>query len=281
MGGLGNQLFQIFTTLAYSIEHNRKMILPYSDTLTTGITRITYWDSFLSMLKKHTTFNEDHYYENSELFMFSYYREPFHHYLTIPYFTEENKLLYGYYQSYKYFEKHSDTLFSMIQLAEQKENIIEKYPQYFNPKCKTISMHFRLGDYKEKQDYHPVMPYDYYDNALFHILLHRDLTKTYTVLYFCEEEDNYIVNSIIRKLMSKYPVFKFVKVDDKIEDWKQLLIMSCCNDNIIANSSFSWWAGYFNDTFDKIVCYPHLWFGPKANNKTYDMFPTSWTIIEW
>ena len=56
MGGLGNQLFQLFTTIAYSIENNSIFIFPYSTELRTGITRPTYWDSFLSGIKSFTTF---------------------------------------------------------------------------------------------------------------------------------------------------------------------------------------------------------------------------------
>ena len=282
MGGLGNQLFQIFATMAYSIENNRKTVLPYSDILTTGITRVTYWDSFLSLFKKYTTFNKSNNYTNEELFNFPRYREPHHHFYSIPKLDDGKILLFGYYQSYKYFEKYSKTLFSMMKLTDQKEKIMSEYPKYFDSEINNISMHFRLGDYKEKQDYHPVMPYEYYETALFHIMLRIDLTRSYRVLYFCEKEDNDVVSNIIQKLKMKFPIFEYIKVDDKIEDWKQLLIMSCCDDNIIANSSFSWWAGYFNEKPCKNVCYPHLWFGPKAsNNKLIDMFPDSWTLIEW
>ena len=45
MGGLGNQLFQIFTTVAYALRQRRKIVFPYSEILTTGRHRPTYWDS--------------------------------------------------------------------------------------------------------------------------------------------------------------------------------------------------------------------------------------------
>jgi hypothetical protein len=57
--------------------------------------------------------------------------------------------------------------------------------------------------------------------------------------------------------------------------------MSCCDNNIIANSSFSWWAGYFNNSPGKFVCYPHTWFGPKAGHSVEDMFPFEWNHIKW
>lgn len=39
------------------------------------------------------------------------------------------------------------------------------------------------------------------------------------------------------------------------------------NHNVIANSRFSWWGAYFNQTTNKIVTYPSTWFGPSLGNK--------------
>ena len=77
-----------------------------------------------------------------------------------------------------------------------------------------------------------------------------------------------------------FPDLKFEKIDDSIEDWEQVIIMSLCEHNIIANSSFSWWGAYFNKNINKIVCYPDKWFGPKGpHNQTKDLCPDSWNKI--
>ena len=60
MGGLGNQLFQMFTTIAYGIRHSKKIIFSYTPTLTTGTIRSTYWEDFLQSIKPFTTFNTKH-----------------------------------------------------------------------------------------------------------------------------------------------------------------------------------------------------------------------------
>jgi hypothetical protein len=122
------------------------------------------------------------------------------------------------------------------------------------------------------------MPYEYYRNALQYIIDHQS-DKTFTVLYFCQEQDNDIVFNMIERLRELYPSIEFTKVDDTIPDWKQMLLMSCCSHNIIANSTFSWWGGYFNQNSDKMVCYPDKWFGPKINHDTRDLFPGDWISV--
>jgi len=291
MGGLGNQLFQIFTTIAYGIRTKRKIVFPYFKMLTTGLPRKTYWHSFLSSIKNMTTHNKELGYTNNDLSLFEvWYREENNFkYTEIPNATNfKGLVLFGYFQSPKFFDDYKHQIFTMIGIPEIKENILKEFPQYFatngehdgGNKTLNISMHFRRGDYKDHKDYHPMMQYEYYYNALMHMMMYSVLTNKINILYFCEKEDNQEVLEIIRQLKQDFENFSFIKVDDTIEDWKQMMIMSNCDHNIIANSSFSWWGAYFNCNHNKIVCYPSTWFGPAAKHDTSAMFPEDWIVID-
>lgn len=288
MGGLGNQLFQIFACMAYAIRNRIHFIFPYSTELKIGITRNTYWDSFLARLKKFTTHNNDPNIvaqNNNLLFMFPRLNENGFRYNEIPY-QPASFLLYGYYQSYKYFQKEQDVIYTIIGLPRILVDVKKEYEKYFDDNKVVISMHFRLGDYKYKQDCHPVMPEKYYQYALQYILdeLTEEEKKRVRILYFCEKEDNDHVTNIIRNLRDGErtitDIYDVVKADDEIEDWKQMILMSCCTHNIIANSSFSWWGAYLNQNPDKKVAYPYKWFGDALkSNDVSDLHPESWKKI--
>jgi len=291
MGGLGNQLFQIFATMATGIRDGHKIIVPYSEVLTTGsIVRTTFWNTFLAPIKIFTNFYTPSI-TNSTLMSIRPHENFFHSYGCIPPVeSNENIRLFGYFQSYKYFVDQQEQIYKLICLEYQTESVRNEYYQLFADvnsegiEPYTISMHFRLGDYKYIQDCHNILSYDYYKNALEYVMgVIGDVYQPVRVLYFCEAEDNNFVLNLIQKLQSLDICCNtvFIKVDDSIEDWKQMLLMACCRSNIIANSTFSWWGAYFNQNGDKIVCYPSQWFGPVlSHNYMGDMFPSDWKQIQ-
>jgi hypothetical protein len=203
-------------------------------------------------------------------------REKTFNYEELPFVTKlENVILDGYFQSPKYFEKNYYKIYDYLQFEVLKKKATSKYSYNYK---EFISMHFRQGDYKNLQETHPILSHQYYENSLKEILKKTN-SNLQKVLYFCEKEDNEEIEKIIGELKKTIKNCAFIKVTDNVEDWQQLLLMSACSHNIIANSSFSWWGAYLNTNPTKIVCYPEIWFGPKAPNDTSDLFPESWTKI--
>lgn len=272
MGGLGNQLFQLFATLAYATRHSCSPVFTYSEQLTVGKVRNTYWSNFLSHIKRFTTVQE---------LQFPVYREPGFEYSPIPLSNKQDLMLLGYFQSPKYFANEQAEIFDAIKLEDQKKAVLSEYSSYVTDDYETISMHFRLDDYKDIQDRHPIMPYEYYRNALVHMIgsIHSELPVK--VLCFYQEGDSVEVGEVIDRLSREFDFIQFQHIDHSIEDWQQLLLMSSCKHNIIANSTFSWWGAYFNECSGKIVCYPSTWFGPRLSHNIKDLFPNTWTKIAW
>ena len=268
-GGLGNQLFQIFTLISYSMRENINFKLPYFSFCKR---KNTYWETLFIKLKENIIdyssieFNNRHIEKN-----FSYTEiESFD--------TTSNLLLDGYYQSYKYFINDYETICNLICLDEIKNSLIPIYNNLINNNNITISIHFRLGDYKELQDFHPILTYEYYYKALKYLI---KTNKKYNVLYFCEEIDKDAVEFIIFRLKKIFVNINFINCPFDIEDWKQMILMSLCNNHIIANSTFSWWGAYFNNR-EKKVCYPSIWFGKKIQHHNLkDLFPSDWIEIKF
>lgn len=297
-GGLGNQLFQIFNAISYSIKHKVGIIFEYKKETTAGITRPTYWDNFLTNLKPYTTTNRLRY---------NIIRERRYQYREIP-SVNINVMFDGYFQSWKYFADYYEKICSVIDIHKYKSESLVKYSDYFsNPN--TISMHFRLGDYKYKQDYHPVLDINYYRKSLQYILnsVERNQDTNWDVLYFCESDDIDIVRKIIDELDEEFTNVNFIKTDLKIEDWQQMILMSLCKHHIIANSTFSYWGALFSYStneqikgnkknmvsieyntkkdvthiMEKIVCYPKKWFGHlMKNHEITDLCPVFWKEID-
>jgi hypothetical protein len=273
MGGLGNQIFQIFTTLSYAIKSKNQFKFLNLETLGGGSTtlRNTFWNSFFYKLKP---------------FLIDVIPQPIHlireknfNFNELPLYEMigHDTLIYGYFQSYKYFNDNFGIICRMIGLKQMKEELVKKNNGLDLSVC--ISMHFRIGDYKKIQDYHPILNKEYYYRAL-NLIKSRCQNKNYTVLFFCEDCDINDVIETINYLKKEFTDILFIRGDNSLQDWEQMLLMSCCHHNIIANSSFSWWSAYFNEWSDKIVCYPSIWFGTSAKHDTKDLCPDNWIKIE-
>lgn len=275
MGGLGNQLFQIFATIAYSIVSKNQFKFVNLHKLGSGDTtiRYTYWNTFLKRLTPFLI-------NNNDLPKFNVIREKNFRYNNIDTheLTNKNIVLYGYFQSYKYFQNHYEMICRIIGLDALKQNVAHKNNFSKEELERTISMHFRLGDYKKLTNIHPIVSYTFYDKCLEYMET-KLVEESYTILYFCEEEDVEEVSKTIDKLKQKFTNFVFQRGENTLEDWEQMILMSCCQHNIIANSSFSWWGAYFNSNPNKIVCYPSVWFGESANIDTSDLCPVEWVNI--
>ena len=275
-GGLGNQLFQIFAMISLSIDSSIPFYFPNTEYFSSS--RHAYWNSFLSRLEiflKTPIFIKSTTSEVVKETNFEY--QPF----DIELVKRENILFFGYYQSYKYFENNYRAIYNLIDVNKYKNSVMNKIMNKINISDKTISMHFRLGDYKYLSNCHPTIDLNYYSNCLKYLINVGINLREYKIFYFCEnnEIDMKIVLKMIDNLLIEYPYLVFVR-EEGLEEYEEMILMSLCCHNIIANSTFSWWGAYFNDNQDKIVMYPDVWFGPELSHKnTKDLCPENWIKI--
>jgi hypothetical protein len=272
MGGLGNQLFQIFSLISYSIDNNidYKILEFKNDKLSpldNKSLRNTYWNNLLINIYNKTIKNI-----NGPIYQ---YNEPCFEYKPLPKIPDKSKnyMFFGYFQSHKYFQDNLDKILDLLKFNEIQDKYNNNY-DYEN----TISLHFRIGDYINYQEHHPVLSIDYYINSLDRLIKDTDKID-WNILYFYEESNKDMIDKNINILKEKYDKLNFISIDHKLDDWEQIICMSLCRHNIIANSTFSWWGAYLNEN-DNRVYYPDTWFGSAKGSINYnDLFLDSWIKI--
>ena len=69
---------------------------------------------------------------------------------------------------------------------------------------------------------------------------------------------------------------------DGTSDVADFAMLRACDHNVIANSTFSWWAAWLNESPDKRVVVPSPWFWPedRPDRQNADLIPPTWTVLE-
>lgn len=229
-GRLGNQLFQIASTMGIAKRNGTSFKFPY-------------W-TYTKFFKKELPWLD-----NSDLSpRLRIYKEKSTNYYDIDLDNYWDWDLEGYFQSHKYFD--DDYVRYYLDFAYPKETI------------PVTSIHIRRTDYTKLQHIYFNLTMDYYTKAM---ELFPSNTK-YMVfsddISWCKEcfgkSDNMLMYSEGR---------------DAIDD---LWLMSCCENNIIANSSFSWWGAYLNPNKNKVVVAPSTWV---TNEDRNDRIMEGWKLI--
>lgn len=154
--------------------------------------------------------------------------------------------LNGYWQSEKYFADIQSDLVNEFKFPELKENSMKDIEKEIVT-SNSVSIHVRLGDYVEKHDiYGGICTKDYYANAI-SIIESR-----------IENPRFYIFSNDIEEAAKIFPYENFKVVQTK-DDLIDMYMMKLCKHNIIANSSFSWWAAWLNSNINKLVIAPKRW----------------------
>lgn len=232
MGGLGNQLFQWAYGKHLSLTGNRNlyMDLSFLNSYIPGVTKRSY------SLNKFPNFSEkltDEIVGNSR---------PFDVVADVTDLDalnpEKNYILIDHFQKERFFKGSEavirHTLSPPADLAER-----------FGITTNSVSMHIRRTDYVTSNGFHPVQDLEYYTQALCEL-------EAYDKLFVFSDDPSWCRENLPFENMT------VVTGNDEVVD---LWLMSLCRDNIIANSSFSWWGAWLNSNTGKKVVYPKKWYG--------------------
>lgn len=238
-GRLGNQLFQIAAVLSAGETSKITAVFPkwYCD-----YDKIDYSQYFKNKLNQTLEFNEP----------VITYNEPDFAFNPLPIFCK-NTDLSGYFQSDMYFS-HCDKIIEHF--FEPDETIIKNIAGSYSfiLEGNTCSIHMRRGDYIGNK-FHEVCDLSYYNKGIKE-MQERGIEK----FVIFSDDINWCKENF------KEDFFYFIDGNNPIED---IFLMGLCKNNIISNSSFSWWGSWFNKNPEKIVIAPNRWFAEFATIKNF------------
>lgn len=253
MGGLGNQMFQISKALSEGFENNIDVKFKK--------------ESFIPMEGNQPSKYENNIFRNIKFEDYSdvplQIDEVSWEYRDNGVFYYKPVKYYGYFQSSKNFKSQTEKIKTCFLPTEEFiEKIKNLYPKIFDKE--SVSIHVRRGDYLTVSEILPVIDKTYIDECLRQIEEYSNIFIFSNDKEWCKENLNYN-NSV---------------VVEGLEDYEELWMMSLCNNNIMSNSSFSWWGSYLNENIDKQVYVPSIWFGPKGEKNYLDIYEEYHTIID-
>lgn len=245
-GGLGNLLFMIANIYNLSRKFGQELILYYlnRDCNPTNTPRKKIWEY---QIFKNFKINDEYIYNTFP----GIYENGFK-YKEINLNPNSNYIVHGYYQSYKYFADYKKDFINMLinPYVEEINQYIENLKNKYGNK-EIISLHFRRTDYLKNPNFHNVLPLEYYLKAL------ENFDSSSIFIFFSDDLE----------WVKQQTVFEHIKNKEYFDNNNEelcLWLMSKCNHNIIANSSFSLWANYLNENPDKKTVVPSKWFGPSG-----------------
>ena len=263
LGGIGNIMFIIAASHALALDNNDEAIYSVSLNSITRRKNERWWfETLFRKIKRGS----------GKARMI--YKEPKFTYKKLPYYP--NMKLHGYFQSSKYFDHRREEILELF--TDYKKDI--SVPLQLKMDLiggKKIGLHVRRADYLKLQHVHVVQSMDYYKKAV-EIMKERlgEDYKEYSFLIFSDD----IAWCSQQEFFKNLPDVNFIDNGDGIQKGPQevfeLYLMSMCDHNIIANSSFSWWGAYLNDNPNKIVIAPKNWFNPPSKGGNG---PADWSTI--
>jgi hypothetical protein len=293
-GGLGNQLFQYAFGKKLSLKTNQKLYLE----IESGFKNDSYQRSYnlspfkvqenllkndpisldmhhLSIDKKHWQGKVKNYLLGLKRYNWQLIREKNLEYDASIEAIKKHSYLDGFWQSENYFKDVREEILKEFQLKAPLKNenalISKKMSEVVS-----VSLHIRRmhGLELPGQHHHKIhggLDFAYYQKAIDIVAAQHPNLELFV---FSDD-----IEWAKENFKSRFPV-EFMSQNDDAHNYLDLILMSHCKHQIIANSTFSWWGAWLNQNPEKIVIAPKIWFvDQEMNAQTRDLIPRDWLRI--
>ena len=293
-GGIGNQLFQYAFVRSLSIKLNQKFKLDLSwyrdyhkfeeESNPNAATKRTYLlDKFnIKNNLLNPLYLSISYRLNNYSFLNKVKKYPILNHFTYSTITEsefdinkvqnlKNVYLSGFWQKNDLFEKYSNLIgeeFTLKnKLSVENELFLNKIEQ-----STSIAIHIRRGDLLSRPAAVAEQPYSTEKYYFGSINIMKEKLKNPELFVFSDDID-WVNNNFNFDLPTTF-------IDNDGPDYEHFYLMCNCKHQIIANSTFSWWAAWLNNYQEKIIISPKWWYRDPVKNESVIRIPQDWTILE-
>jgi glycosyl transferase family 11 len=280
-GGLGNQMFQYAVGRHLAEIHNTELKMDisaydYDGPIEYALEPFNIQESFASQneIKKLTEAKQNSFANRLYNLFHSHQKKPdsFIRWNKIGYNPNILKLpdgvyIEGYWQSEKYFLDINQIIKDEFTLKKTQTGKNKEIAEHIMS-SESVSLHVRRGDYVDSQSVgsnQDPCGLNYYYSCIDNIV-----QKVSSPVFFVFSDDIQWCRDCLK--ISHPAVYVDHNGFDK--GYQDMRLMSLCKHNIIANSSFSWWAAWLNQNKNKLVFAPKKWFTNKKNSN--DIIPAGW-----
>lgn len=160
----------------------------------------------------------------------------------------------GFYQSERYFSDIIPDIRKTFQFDVQKANLqTRSLANTITDDSHAVAIHVRRGDYlypKFLKSVGGVCSLEYYTRAIHRM---QDIDAKAHFYVFSDDTEWCKMHLPV----NNHTVY--VDWNKGKDSWQDMMLMSMCKNNIICNSTFSWWGAWLNSNKNKIVLTPDRW----------------------
>jgi Glycosyl transferase family 11 len=187
---------------------------------------------------------------------------------------KSDRLLIGYFNSYKYFDSIRSILVHEYtpreEISAEGQNLLKLIAS-----TNSVSIHIRRGDYVADPEVYKciegIITERFYQNAVDYIASRVDSPH-----FFVFSNDMPWVKQNFRV----HNKITYVDFNSPQRGFEDLWLMSRCKHNITAGgSTFSWWAAYLNHNKNKIIVRTENISNDPKYNYPDDYFPPDWKTV--